>query len=331
MLAPRGLTSFLCAARLMLSILFATGGFFLTPLPSTAQEVIRTADINLRGLKVKDFPRMIKIADNVYAYEVLQPGHIKMGGFVTNSFIVVTNDGVLVADGFGSEELVNGMVSVIEKITSQPIKYVIAASDHSDHRRGDPAFPSTAKFFASQTSKAVLDDEAKTSNRTGSSRTVTYNAVESNKTILHLGDTEIQVLNLGRAHTGGDLEVYLPRENILYMSEVFVNRMFPSMHTAYPTEWIQTLKKAEAMQANDYIPAHGFVDSPGVLREEIVNFRKCLEYAVAEGRRLHDAKVPLEDATYRSDLGQYAYWTRAAQNLQDAFHRIYMEADGQLR
>ena len=41
-----------------------------------------------------------------------------------------------------------------------------------------------------------------------------------------MGDTEIDVLFLGRAHTGGDLEVYLPREKILFMSEVFSTASF---------------------------------------------------------------------------------------------------------
>jgi glyoxylase-like metal-dependent hydrolase (beta-lactamase superfamily II) len=35
------------------------------------------------------------------------------------------------------------------------------------------------------------------------------------KKVLRLGGKEIRILFLGRAHTGGDLVVYLPREKIL--------------------------------------------------------------------------------------------------------------------
>src|SRR5206468_5241844 len=90
----------------------------------------------------------------------------------------------------------------------------------------------------------------------------------SDKRVLSLGGTEIDVLFLGRAHTGGDLEVYLPREQILFMSEVFSNRIFPSMANGYPSEWIDTLRKAEAIAPTWFVPAHGFVDSADVLREE---------------------------------------------------------------
>jgi glyoxylase-like metal-dependent hydrolase (beta-lactamase superfamily II) len=294
-----------------------------------AADVVRTADIAVRGLTPRDFPRMIRLADNVYAYEVIQPAHLRMGGFATNALIVVTNEGVLVADGFGSEDLVRGMIAAVGKITSQPIKYVVAASDHGDHRGGDPAFPVDATFLASTASKAILDAAAKA--RPSASRMITYKALDSSKTVLHLSNTEIQILNLGRAHTGGDLEVFLPRQDIVFMSEVFLARMFPSMHSAYPSEWAEALRKAEAMHAQNYIPGHGFVDSPEVNREELVNYRKCMEYVVAEGKRLHDSKVAPDDAAYRSDLGEYAYWTRSAQNAHDAFLRIYAEAEGKLK
>lgn len=103
------------------------------------------------------------------------------------------------------------------------------------------------------------------------------------------------------------------------------------MHSAYPSEWAEALRKAEAMHAQNYIPAHGFIDAPGEMREELVNYRKCMEYVVAEGKRLHDSGVPVEEAAYKSDLGEYAYWTRTGQNTHDAFKRIYLELDGKLK
>lgn len=64
--------------------------------------------------------------------------------------------------------------------------------------------------------------------------------------------TELHVLFLERAHTGSDLEVYLPREGIMWMSETFHNRIYPSMggnFSGHPAEWIDVVKKAEAMNA----------------------------------------------------------------------------------
>ena len=72
-----------------------------------------------------------------------------------------------------------------------------------------------------------------------------------------MGGTEIQVLDRGRAHTGTDLEVYLPKEKILFASEAYSNHIFPNMRAAVPAEWIQTVKNISAIDASTIIPGHG--------------------------------------------------------------------------
>jgi glyoxylase-like metal-dependent hydrolase (beta-lactamase superfamily II) len=246
---------------------------------------------------------------------------------------VITNEGVLVADGLTTPALVKELTAQIAYLTSQPIKYFVVGADHADHTGGNSAFPESTKFFASPYSKALLERRQNAPGRGGAAavRKIEYQEVAGEKMVLNLGGREIQILNLGRAHTGGDLEVYLPKERILYMSEAYFNRLYPSTYSSYPSEWIATIKKAEAMSAALYVPAHGFIDSAVVLNQELISFRMCLEQIVGEARRLHDAKVPLDQAPRAALLGAYAYWTRTAQNLPDALKRVYMEADGQLK
>jgi hypothetical protein len=102
------------------------------------------------------------------------------------------------------------------------------------------------------------------------------------------------------------------------------------MANGYPTEWVATLKKAEQMDAAIYVPAHGFVDSPAILKEEERNYRAALEHVIAQGRRLHDANVPVDDAAAHADLGSFASWTRRTENAAGALKRVYMELDGEL-
>jgi glyoxylase-like metal-dependent hydrolase (beta-lactamase superfamily II) len=294
---------------------------------------IRTADIYVRGLKPTDFPRMTKLAPNVYVYEAFQVMPNIEHVFITNCFVVVTNDGVLVADALETEEDVRALIAAIAKVTPQPIKYVVIGADHIDHTGGDAAFPSSVTFIAHPTSIATLQRRAADPKRPASAPRVVIptDALVGDKRVMNLGGTEIQILALGRAHTGGDLQVFLPKENILFMSESYFNRLFPSMATGYPSEWAAMLKKAEAMNARITIPGHGFIDSPAVLKEELTNYRMAVEKVVSEGKRLHDSKVPLESAVRVSELGMFQYWTRCAQNLPDDMRRMYMELDGLLK
>src|SRR5215510_10668612 len=301
-------------------------GFLITAVSLQSQAVIRTGDITVRGLKASDFPRITKLAENVYGYEQLDP---TKRGLTANNLIVVTTSGVLVAEGQGTIDNVRRLVSDIATITPQPIKYVVVGSEHGDHTGGDSAFPDGVTFVAHPFSTANLARQA-ASRRPEQPKTIVPTETVDSKRVLALGSTEIHILFLGRAHTGGDLEVYLPRENVLFMSEVFINRIFPSMANGYPSEWIATLKKAEDMRASIYVPAHGFIDNPQILREEMVNYRSAIERVVAEGKRLHDSGVPVDGAAATADLGPFGDWTRVSDNAGNALKRVYMELDGEL-
>jgi glyoxylase-like metal-dependent hydrolase (beta-lactamase superfamily II) len=306
---------------------------------SARAQLVRTADVTVRGLTADDFPRVKKLADNVYGYEELANPITSNGAFTTNSLIIVTSAGVVVVDGQGSDAQTRKLVETVAKLTPQPIKYVVIGADHTDHIAGNGAFPAGVIFIAHPTSKAVIERmsaAAATGQTGGAGRRpipIPQETVSDRRT-LTLGGTEMQILFLGRAHTGGDLEVWLPRENIMWMSEVFFNRLYPSVgggFTAFPTEWIDTIKKAEAMKAGLYVPNHGFIDPPQVLNEEIGNFRRALENVVSEAKRLHAAKAPLEVAYRSVNLGEFQYWYRAANNMPDCVRKVYAEEEGRER
>src|SRR6185503_8993350 len=106
--------------------------------------VVRTADPAKRGLEESDFPRTIKVTDNVYTYEDFHAGPEK---FTTTNMFVVTDAGVLVADGQGSVAETKGLVDAIRKVTAQPITTVVIASDHGDHTAGNASFPAGVHYL----------------------------------------------------------------------------------------------------------------------------------------------------------------------------------------
>jgi glyoxylase-like metal-dependent hydrolase (beta-lactamase superfamily II) len=291
---------------------------------------VRTADPIMRGLKESDFPRTIKVADHAYTYEDFHAGTEK---FTTTNMFVVTDEGVLVADGQGSPAGTKRLVDAIRKVTPQPIKYVVICSDHGDHTAGNASFPAGVTYIIHPTSKAILDRaaDAAAQSAPGSAWRLPSNAVlVSNKQSMMLGGEPIDILFLGRAHTGGDLSVSLPRQKILFLSETFLNRVFPAMRSAFPREWLKALDRAEAMKADIYIAGHGFTEQGPVSREEIRAYHKAVEAVIAEATRLHRAGVPVEDAIKQANWGEYASWTLASSQGPIAVRRVYEELSGQL-
>ena len=85
------------------------------------------------------------------------------------------------------------------------------------------------------------------------------------------------------------------------------------------------------MDVGYFVPAHGFVDSAAIMREEERNFRLALERIIAEGTRLRGAETSIENAPAAARLEPYDGWTRAGNNAFAALKRVYMELDGLLK
>ena len=296
---------------------------------------VSNGDIARRGLKVSDFPRWKQLAPNIYAYEGTHAPDAEGHVINTVSLIVVTTDGVLVADGQGDPAQGQAMVDNIKKLTAQPVKWMIVASDHIDHVGGNAAFKKAwpgIVFVSTPVSQRNLAKDANPPTET-----------ITDKRTFKMGATTIQVMNLGRAHTGGDLAVYLPDSKIMFMSEIYLRGVFPAMRSAYPSEWVDTIKKAQAMDVSLYIPGHGFVDDPATMKKELEESRKALEAVIAEVKRLHTAGIPcvvtppapgtkpsLCEAAQKANWGPYADWALSSSQGQLAVVKVYQEIEGKL-
>lgn len=279
-------------------------------MPAVAQ--VRTAYPDKRGLKLSEFPRVIKLADNVYGYE-----EIRQPGFTTVSLFVIGNDGVLIADGQGSPAATQTMLDHIAKITTKPVKWYVVGSDHGDHTAGNSVLPKDITFIVSKASAAQMKLAAP--------------AMTSDRQSINVGGIEVQSIFAGRAHTGGDLLVYLPKQQILFMSEVYLNRVFPAMRSAYPSEWVAVIDKALAMDVDRYVPGHGFIEESRVSRQELIEYQKAMRYVIDEVKRLHKLGLSADDAAKQANWGPYKEWFLVDQQGPIAVRKVYEEIEGKLK
>lgn len=288
-----------------------------------ADQQVRTADPYARGYTDDDFPRVQELAPGVYSYEQLRSAGDEK--FTTVSMFVVTDDGVLVADGQGSVEETQRMIDHIAALTDEPITDVVVASDHGDHTAGNSAFPDEARFWAHPTSAAALERM-----RENNADLPPATELISDRQELEMGGREIHVLFLGRAHTGGDLVVYLPTEKIMFMSEAYLHRIFPAMRSAYPSEWVEMIEAAQAMDVDLYVPGHGFVDHPSILEAELEVFQGAIRTVIAEARRWHEEGFDLQDALAGATFGELESWSLRDSQGDRALQQVFAEIEGEL-
>ena len=309
----------------------------------TATQLPRTAFPEKRGFQKSDFPRVVKIAENVYGYE-----DFHNAGMMTVSMFVVGRDGVMLVDGQGSPAATQRLLESINKTAGKPIRWYVVGSDHGDHTAGNVVLPSGITYFVHPTSRAQLERDAANAMAANEKAAVEAaakgtaaptprvvvippTAMTGDKQVVDVGGIEAHVLFLGRAHTGGDLMVYLPAQKILFMSEAYLNRVFPAMRSAYPSDWVKTLDRALAMDVTIYVPGHGFVEEARASREELIEYQKALKYVIGEVQRLHQLGLSPEDARKQANWGPYKEWMLADQQDLTAIRKVYEEMEGKLK
>ena len=116
--------------------------------------------------------------------------------------------------------------------------------------------------------------------------------------ILHRKSRTVEILWLGRAHTDGDVFVFLPKEKVLVTGDA-LHGWTPYMGDSYPYDWIKTLDVAEQLDFDYAIGGHG-----DVMRDKLT-FQLWKEYfsdlldqtaaAYADGATLDQAKKRVSD------------------------------------
>jgi hypothetical protein len=102
------------------------------------------------------------------------------------------------------------------------------------------------------------------------------------------------------------------------------------MRSAWPSDWLHALDRAEKIDASIYIPGHGFTESAAISKEELSNFHQALRSVIDEATRLYKAGVPVDDAIKQANWGQYGSWTLASSQGPIAIRKVYEELSGKL-
>jgi glyoxylase-like metal-dependent hydrolase (beta-lactamase superfamily II) len=118
---------------------------------------------------------------------------------------------------------------------------------------------------------------------------------------LYRGEREIQIRFLGRAHTAGDVVVYLPKEKVVITGDMLTAAL-SNMSDAFVNEWPATLDELKKLDFDTVLPGHGdaFTD-----KAKIDYFQAYLRDVWTEVSRLKRQGVPAEDAAKRADLTKH--------------------------
>jgi cyclase len=124
---------------------------------------------------------------------------------------------------------------------------------------------------------------------------------------LRVGDRSVQLLELGPAHTAGDVAVHLPDAGVLFTGDLVFHGGHPIVWAGPVQRWIDACDALLALGPSVVVPGHGPLSDHTCIEAQ----RGYFEWLVTEGTpRLEGGRSPLEAAR---DLwaGPYAGWGEA--------------------
>jgi cyclase len=292
-----------------LTLLFVSSAFLAIPFYSLAQEIDPSPGL-----------REIKPGCNVYLHRDDSPGVSS----TFNNAVIVTKEGVVVMDGQRTEAVARQVRESIARVTSQPVRFLVSATYHTPFTGGNLVYADVLRIGHENCRKDFLNllKNAPAEEKEKKLPHLTY----SDRLTLYLGGKEIQILFLGRAHTRGDSVVYLPEDRIAYLGEVFYLDEFPYISDGYSADWLRTIETVEALNADIFIPGHGFLPkdlkaSRVFLRRQwqlLKDVRGAVEAQVKRG-------VSADEAVKMIDLPQYKRFKGYERAMEIAVRRIYRE------
>ena len=148
---------------------------------------------------------------------------------------------------------------------------------------------------------------------------------------LYRRDREIHLLHLGRAHTAGDVFVYLPKEKVVITGDALIG-WTPFMGDGYPEDWAGTLDRLAQLDFTHIIMGHGDVADRGwlrVFRGYVGDMVAAVREEAATGATLDEVKqrvtaklAPTYEKPF-SAYGDYRPWrTGLAANVERTFAMV---------
>ncbi len=232
------------------------------------------------------------------------PGTYANSGHNNNLSFVITGEGVLVVNAGDNYLLAKALHDEIKKLTDQPVKYVVlengqghaALGSNYWREQGVPiiAHVDAAHEIEEQSFELLRIMQARAKEKGAGTEVVLPDETFSDAKIIELGGERIEILNLGPAHSPGDLIVWLPQRKLVISGDMaFHQRMLPLFEHTDSAAWIETWDRFEALGAEVVIPGHGGPTDMTTVRrytrDYLVYLREQVGAVIEDGGSLQEA------------------------------------------
>ena len=138
---------------------------------------------------------------------------------------------------------------------------------------------------------------------------------------LKVGDKQVRLIQVGPAHTAGDVIAFVPANRVVYTGDILFIEGTPIAWAGPVSNWIKACDRILELDAEVVVPGHGpITNKAGVKR-----MQDYLVYVDKEARKCHAAGMNSWEAAQNIGLGSFGAWEdpeRLAVTVDTIFREI---------
>ena len=301
---------------------------------------------DFKNLGIKPFNKGLSdLGNNIYCY--LQPD----GGWGwSNAGLIADGDESLIVDTLFDEDLTLEMLDSMKSAEPKGMKNIralINSHSNGDHCNGNNCVD-TAEVISSEATLEEMSHESPemmaallkqapemgtlgkyflecfgSFNFEGVTKRLP-NTTFTGETQRQVGDKIVELIEVGPAHTNGDILVHVPSDKVVFTGDILFIEGHPILWAGPVKNWINACDRIISMEVDFVVPGHGPVtDNRGVKA-----VRDYLAYIDTESRERFESGMSALEAAKEIDLDLFSTWgdgERIAVNVNS----LYREYKGE--
>jgi cyclase len=137
---------------------------------------------------------------------------------------------------------------------------------------------------------------------------------------VRVGDRPVSLLEMGPAHTAGDVVVHLPDDGVVFSGDILFHGGHPIVWAGPVANWIAACERILALTPTVVVPGHGPLATPAAVSD----LKGYFEFLSDEARIRFDGGMAPMEAARDIDLGPYSGWGQP-ERLVANVHALYRD------
>lgn len=259
------------------------------------------------------FSKPVEVAAGIWsAIGATAPPSYENSGHNNNLSFIITSEGVVVINAGANYLLAQALHDEIKKHTDQPVKFVSLENGQGHAMLGSNYWKEQGAVIIAQQDtdleikahghSSILSMQNRLRDKSMGTKLTRPDITFEDRHVIQLGGERIELLNLGPAHSPGDIVVWLPKRKVVIAGDIaFHQRLLPVFEHTDTAGWIETWDSFVALNAEIIVPGHGEPTTIEQVTKYTYDYLKHLRQKVGE---LLDEDGTLADA-YQIDQSAY--------------------------